>query len=246
MSTVIIIGGAGDIGSACARTLQQAGHTVEVGDLTLGLDDSPTPWNRSIVDCTNREAVETFIRDVVARHGRLDTLVCSQGVVMNEDFLDITADAWESTLAVNLSGAMVCAQAAARQMIGQYVGPDGLRGRLVFVGSWVSVAPWPGSSSYAVSKAGLRTLSAAIALELADRKVTSNVIEPGIVEAGLSVKLMESDPEFRERAVEAVPLGHLQDAASVASALRYLCDPSSAYMTGSVLRIDGGARVQRG
>lgn len=245
MPVVIIIGGAGDIGTACAAALQQAGHTVEIGDARLRSDD-PGPWHASVVDCTDPDAVAGFVKDVVARHGRVDALVCAQGVVRNEDFLDLTPQAWETTLSVNLTGGMIAAQAIARQMITQSPGPDGLRGRIVFIGSWVSVAPWPGSSAYAVSKAGLRTLSEAIALELADRQVTSNVVEPGIVAAGLSAELMKRDPAFGDQALSAVPLGRLQDVESVAAAVRYLCDSTSSYMTGSVLRVDGGARVKRG
>lgn len=246
MTVVAIVGGAGDIGSACAARLALAGHQVVIGDRKPSAADLPPAVDQRLADAEDRDSIQSFVDDIVSRYGRLDTLACAQGIVRNEDLVDITPEAWDATLSVNLTSAKTCAQVAAQAMLAQSPGRDGLRGRVVFIGSWVSTSPWPGFSAYTVTKAGLRTLASAIALELGPQQITSNVLEPGIVDAGLSAALMVTDPEFRRRALAAILLGRLQSLESVAGALDFLCSDASAYMTGTNLRVDGGATLQRG
>jgi NAD(P)-dependent dehydrogenase (short-subunit alcohol dehydrogenase family) len=178
-----------------------------------------------------------------SRFGRIDIAICNAAIVRNRPFLEISAEEWTDTLDVNLTGSFHVAQAAARMMNEQEPDSHGLRGKILFTGSWVQDMPWPEGTSYIVSKAGVKALAKNMAQELAGRGIRVNVVAPGIVMAGLSRKVYESDPAFGPRATAAIPLGEFGTAGQVADAFLFLASHESDYMTGSVLLIDGGASL---
>ena len=94
-------------------------------------------------------------------------------------------------------------------------------------------------------KAGLKMLAKIVGQELASKGITANVLAPGIVMAGLSARIYEADPTFRSRVAQAIPLGEMQSAESVAGAFYFLCSADSDYMTGATLLVDGGASLVR-
>jgi NAD(P)-dependent dehydrogenase (short-subunit alcohol dehydrogenase family) len=119
----------------------------------------------------------------------------------------------------------------------------GRAGLVLFTGSWVGEIPWPEISAYCVSKAGVRMLARSMARELAAHRIRVNVIAPGIVFAGMARRQYETDPGYARRASVVVPLGELGTAEQIAQATAFLCSPEAAYMTGSVLLVDGGASL---
>ena len=248
---VAITGGLGDIGRATASRLLAEGARVALLDLPSARDH---PWleaNRSAAllfadaDVSHREQIDAALSAVHQRFGRLDVLIANAGMVANQPFLQVDAESWESTLRVNLTGAFHAAQSAARLMVAQTPRAHGIRGKILFTSSWVQEMPWPEGAAYATSKAGLQMLAKIIGQELAGRGVTANVLAPGIVMAGLSAKIHESDPAFRARVAQAIPLGEMQTVDSVAGAFFFLCSPDSDYMTGATLLVDGGASLVR-
>ena len=248
---VAITGGLGDIARATATRLRSEGAQVALLDLGDGHEH---PWlleNRSDsllylqADVCNRPQLDQALAHAARRFGRLDVLIANAGVVANQPFLEVDGEAWERTLRVNLSGAFHAAQSAARIMVAQSRRASGSRGKILFTSSWVQDMPWPEGAAYATSKSGLRMLAKVIAQELAADGITSNVLAPGIVQAGLSARILETDPGFRARVAQAVPLGSLQTAESVAAAFSFLCSSDSDYMTGATLLVDGGASLVR-
>src|ERR1043166_1699486 len=111
-------------------------------------------------------------------------------------------DQWQRTIDVNLTGAFFMAQAAARRMVKRKI-----RGRLVFIGSWAGHVPHPRIAAYGVAKAGLRMAMQCFAIELAPHGILVNEIAPGIVDAGLSAKLMARKPGRREMVRKKIPMG---------------------------------------
>ena len=114
---------------------------------------------------------------------------------------------------------------------------------MIFTGSWVGEIPWPEITAYSVSKAAVRMLARSMARELAQFGIRVNVVAPGIVLAGMAKRQHDSDPNYARRAAAAIPLGDLGTVEQIAEATAFLCSPSSDYMTGAVLLVDGGASL---
>ena len=121
----------------------------------------------------------------------------------------------------------------------------GVRGKILFTGSWVQDLPWPEGTAYIVSKSGIKMMAKTMAQELASLGILVNVLAPGIVMAGLSRTIYESEPTFRERVGRAIPLREMQTAESVAAAFAFLSSDDSDYMTRATLLVDGGASLVR-
>ena len=246
---IAITGGCGDIGRATAARLSAEGASIALLDvvdesrgqsIAQALDPSAMYFR---TDVTDRVAVDRALAAIVSQHGRLDAAISNAGMVANQPFLDIELDKWEKTLLVNLTGCFHMAQSAARIMVSQQPRADGIRGKILFTGSWVQDMPFPEGTSYIVSKAGLKAMARNMAQELATKGIRVNIVAPGIVMAGLSKYVYETNPEFGPRAKSAIPLGEFGTAEQVAEAFAFLCGPQSNYMTGSVLLVDGGASL---
>jgi NAD(P)-dependent dehydrogenase (short-subunit alcohol dehydrogenase family) len=245
---VAISGGCGDIGQATARRLTQEGARVVLLDRapkdTIAaelLDNKDVAYLHC--DVTERDSVESALKALVDLHGRIDVVIINAGMVANEPFLQIDPVNLRKTMDVNFFGAFHLAQLAARRMVEQPVFPQGIRGKVLFTGSWVQDMPFPEGTSYIASKAALKMMAMVMAQELAGRGVRVNLVAPGIVYAGLSKKLHDADPDFRTRVAAAIPVNEMQTAESVADAFAFLCSADSDYMTGSSLLVDGGASL---
>jgi len=245
--TVAISGGCGDIGQAVARRLIEDGARVILVDRSLEeLLSADLLKNANVTyfrcDVTDREAVQSMLTEAVKSHGRLDAVIANAGIVTNEPFLQIDPAHLRTTMEVNFFGAFNLAQLAGRVMVSQEA-VRGVRGKLLFTGSWVQDMPFPEGTSYICSKAAVKMMAMVMAQELASQGIRVNVLAPGIVYAGLSKKIHDTQPEFRGRVSAAIPLNEMQTAESVADGFAFLCSQDSDYMTGSTLLIDGGATL---
>lgn len=245
---VAITGGCGDIGQATALRLSREGAKVVLLDRASdGALSADLRANQSVsyiqCDVTDRASVASAVAKLVGQNQKLDVLIANAGMVVNEAFLDVNISNLEATMDVNFFGAFHAAQVAARQMMKQPVSNGGVRGKILFTGSWVQDMPWPEGTSYIASKGALKMLAKVMAQELAALGIRVNTLTPGIVMAGLSKKIYEADPTFRGRVAEAIPLNDMQTAESVADGYAFLCSSDSDYMTGASLLIDGGCSL---
>jgi len=238
----IVTGGAGDIGGAISSTLSAAGYETTILDM---LDNdagqqraaelergAPVHYRRA--DTTSPLDIEAVLADMP----RIDLAVLCAGTVSAQPFLDININDWRRQLEINLTGAFVAAQAAARRMV-----TDQIAGQLLFISSWVASRPWPEISAYSASKAGMDQLMRQAALELAPHGIRANAVAPGIVMAGLAKVQFETEPQYASRASAAIPLGSPQSAQQIADAVGFLASSAATSMTGSVLLIDGGCTL---
>ncbi len=251
---VFISGGCGDIGLAVARRFLEGGARVILADLrpaeegnAIAKQVSQNGGEAGYVHCdvTVQSSAATAIQKAVEVMGGIDVAIVNAGVVFNQPFLEISEAEWRRTIDVNLTGSYLLSQAAARVIIQNEPKPKGMRGSILFTGSWVQKMPWPGGASYCSSKGGQEMLMKVIAQELAGHGITCNIVAPGMVYAGLTKSICDADSGFRERAESAVPMARMCSADEVAGAFAFLASEEGAYITGISLVVDGGATLVR-
>ena len=256
---VVVTAGYGDIGRAtCRRLCEEGAAVVMTGRKNLAegaaIARSTQTGGGTIeyfrCDAGDRASIDAMFAGVRARHPRIDVVIGNAAMVENGPFLDIRPDQWKAHLDLNLTGNFYLGQAAARIMAAQepLVKPGcqrGVRGKILFNGSWCQDMPWPEGCCYGVAKAGLAFMARAMAQELAVHGIRVNVVAPGIVMAGLSKVCYETDPHYGPRATAAIPLREFGTPEQCADAFLFLVSDESDYITGISLVVDGGASLPR-
>jgi 3-oxoacyl-[acyl-carrier protein] reductase len=184
-------------------------------------------------DVADAGAVGEAVKQIGKDHGGLDILVNNAGVAINGLLLRYKDEQWQRTLQVNLAGAFHCARAAASLLLRA---KDA--GRIINITSVVGENGNAGQAAYAASKAGMIGLTTALAKELAGRGVTVNAVSPGFIDTDMTAEHL---PEAqRAKLIEQIPLARIGRADDVAAAVAFLAGPEAAYITGQVLRVNGG------
>jgi len=241
--TAIVTGGAGDLGRAMARQLAESGAHVVLWDIVSRAEASAALEGVRAhdagaiyreVDICKRAAIDAAMADLP----QVDIVCANAGIVAAQPFLEISVENWQAHLDVNLTGCFHVCQAAARKMVAA-----GRPGRLILTSSWVAEVPWPEITAYTVSKAGLNMLVKQMARELAAQGILVNAVAPGIVDAGLAGRQLREEPQYAARVAKVIPLGAPGKPEDIASAVVYLASPQAAYMTGSILTLDGGCSL---
>jgi 3-oxoacyl-[acyl-carrier protein] reductase len=187
----------------------------------------------SAFDVANSTAVTEAIKAIGKDHGGLDILVNNAGVAINGLIMRFSDDQWAKTMAVNLGGAFHCTRAASMLLLRAKTA-----GRIINITSVVGEMGNGGQVAYAASKAGLIGLTMSTARELASRGVTCNAIAPGYIETDMT---SESLPEAaRAKLMEQIPLAKIGRPDDVGDAVAFLAGPEAGYITGQVLRVNGG------
>ncbi|MBN8593181.1 MAG: SDR family oxidoreductase [Anaerolineae bacterium] len=243
----VITGGAGDLGNAMALHLAQEGAAVSLWDIKSEAEAAPQidrvksatlNVQYQQVDIRDRVAVDAAFNAVMEQFGSLDIVCANAGIVEAAPFLEITPESWTRHIEINLTGSFHVGQQAARLMVRQ-----GKGGRIIFTSTWVSAIPWPEITAYTASKGGLNMLMKQMARELAPHKILVNAIAPGIVKAGLAGRQLVEEPQYAARVAKVIPLGEPGTPEEIARAVVYLAGPHTAYMTGSILTLDGGCSL---
>ena len=238
----LITGGVGDIGQAIARRLRVQGLRIVLLDLVPQMDGDAVAaaLGEGITyrqcDVTDRAQVEAAF----SADEQIYVAIAYAGVVLGDLFLNVSEESWHTTMEVNLTGAFHIAQVAAKRMVQQSRDVNGVRGKVLFTGSWTQNRPCPRSAIYGASKAGVQMLAQCMAQELADEGILVNVVAPGAVDGGITRRTYARHAGFREQMAGMVPLKTLQPVDSVAGAFAYLCSSDADHMTGSTMIVDGG------
>jgi 3-oxoacyl-[acyl-carrier protein] reductase len=184
-------------------------------------------------DVASSAAAADAIKGIGKEHGGLDILVNNAGVAVNGMLMRFTDEQWAKTINTNLGGAFNCTKAAAMLVL---KAKDA--GRIINITSVVGEMGNGGQAAYAASKAGLIGLTMATAKELASRGVTCNAVSPGFIETDMTAEHL---PEAqRAKLLEGIPLGRIGAADEVAQTVAFLAGPEAAYITGQVIRVNGG------
>lgn len=172
------------------------------------------------------------LEQLIARMGRIDVLVNNAGVNIKADFLETTFEDWRKVFSVNVDGAFVCAQIAARHMVKQGEG-----GRIINITSVHEHTPLPGSVAYSASKHALGGLTQSMALSLLPHKILVNAVAPGAIVTPMN---QMNSGDAHQIPMPEIPAGRPGDSREIASMVAWLCSQWSSYTTGQSFIIDGG------
>jgi gluconate 5-dehydrogenase len=197
-----------------------------------GLSVSAIPF-----DVTDPAAVEGAVATIVERHGGLDIAVGNAGQSLRKPLGQFDKADMARLLDVNLSAALVLAQAVAPSM--QARGG----GRILFTGSMLGQIARPNNALYSATKAGLAGLVRALAVDLGPRGIRCNVVAPGVVRTAMT-ETLAVDPAVDAFVKQRTPLGRWATPQDIAGAALFLVSPASAFVTGQVLLVDGGMSIQ--
>jgi len=220
----LVAGAGGGIGGAGAIGLAREGAVVVCADIDGAAAEATAAQIRTArgrsaalsLDVRDRAAVGSAVATAVREFGRLDALLDCVGVSQTAAFLDLDAGEWERIIAVNLTGMFHLGQAAARQMVRQGGG-----GSIINVTSQLAEVARPERAAYVASKGGGRSLTHAMALELAPHGVRVNAIAPGPTLTGLT-RASYADPERRRATIAQIPLGRLGEPEDIVGAILFL------------------------
>ncbi len=244
---ILITGGLGAIGCVVVRILAEHGAHVLVNDILTTDTAQEVMAAAGMVhlaisyhpgDCRDLDAVQDLFSQLEAAQHLPHIVCCHAGLVHPGQIDTFSLQDFDETMDLNLRSAFMVSQTAVRYWQSHHV-----PGHLIYTTSWVQDVPWPDITAYTVSKSGMRTLMRGFARELAPAGIRANAIAPGIVGVGMAKKQWDTDPAYQARARKAIPLGTLQTPESVAHGFLFLCSDLAAYMTGSVLLIDGGCSL---
>jgi glucose 1-dehydrogenase len=186
----------------------------------------------------DRAGVEAMAAQAVKEFGRLDIAVCNAGMEIKKPFLEVTDEEWNKVIGVNLYGAFVVSQIAARQMARQGGG-----GKIIFISSVHEDIPFPEYTAYCAAKGGVRMLMRNLAMELAGHKINVNNIAPGAIATPINQRVLD-DPEELKNALSEIPWGRFGKPEEVAAVATFLASEEADYVTGSTYYVDGGLTQQ--
>jgi NAD(P)-dependent dehydrogenase (short-subunit alcohol dehydrogenase family) len=237
----IVTGSDSGIGRATAVALARAGcdvgvtwHEDEAGALATA-EEVRAAGRRAAVrrlDLAELPDAADVVDELADELGGVDVFVNNAGTGISEPFLEVDYDNWRHVLAVDLDGAFLAAQRAARRMVAQ-----GRGGRIVNITSVHEHQPKVGASAYCAAKGGLGLLTQVMALELAEHAITVNAVAPGEISTPMTGQ-EDVDPHDQER--PGVPLRRPGHAREIAAVVAFLVSPEASYVTGASWVVDGG------
>ena len=235
----IVTGGSRGIGRAIAMALAREGATSIVCSRNLDSNKETAETIKSEggsarayqVDVTDADSVSALVNDVLKEFGRIDILVNNAGVTADNLLLRLKEEDWNRVIDTNLKGTFNCTKAVARTMVKQH------GGKIINIASVVGMVGNPGQANYCAAKAGVIGFTKSIARELASRNITVNCVAPGYIKTAMTEAFAD---KVKDEMLRLIPLGRLGEPEDVAEVVKFLASPAADYITGEVIRADGG------
>lgn len=235
----LVTGASQGIGRACALALAEGGAAIalaarneeklaQVAQEIQGKGGQAATFR---MDVSNEDEIKTAVKAAIGRFGKIDVLVNNAGITRDTLLLRMKRADWDSVLQTNLTGVFLCTQAAISSMLKQRWG------RIINITSVFGQTGQVGQANYAASKAGLIGFTMSMAREVASRNITVNAVAPGYIETAMTEGLSQ---ELKSKVNEMIPLGRAGSDMDVAHAVKFLASEEAGYITGHVLKVNGG------
>ena len=236
----LVTGGSRGIGRAISVALGEAGNRVVINyasnveaaeETAKAVEAAGGEAMIVAADVGDAAAVDDLFEQAVAGFGPVEILVNNAGITRDGLLLRMSQENWDEVLRVDLTSVFLCTKAAMRAMV------KARWGRIITISSVAGLTGNAGQANYAAAKAGSIGFTKAISKEVGSRSITANVIAPGFIETDLTAPLAGA---LRNQAAELTSVGRLGSAQEVASVVGYLASEQASYVTGQVIRVDGG------
>ncbi len=237
----IVTGASGGIGRAIAEELASSGAKVVVNyfrseeaaqEVVAAIESAGGEALALQADVSQFDAAQSMINVVLDAYGQIDILVNNAGTTRDKLLLMMKEDDWDVVLDTNLKSLFNCCKAVVRPMIRRKQG-----GRIINISSISGLVGQGGQTNYASSKAGIIGFTKSLAKELGSRAITVNAVAPGFVPTALTEDLPDV---LMDKMLELTPLGRLGKSEEVAHLVAFLASEKASYITGEVIRVDGG------
>lgn len=240
----IVTGGARGIGREISRCFLEEGALVVIFDTNeeeaqkTAKDFAAKSYKDKFffykADVTNEHDIEEKMSDIYLKFTKIDILVNNAGITKDNLVLRMEVGDFKKVLDVNLIGTFICAKVASRYMVKQK------HGKIINMSSVIGLHGNVGQSNYSASKAGVIGFTKSLAKELASRSINVNAVAPGFIDTEMTKKL---DEKYKEKIIQQIPMGKFGTPEDVAKVVLFLASNDSDYLTGEVIRIDGGMAI---
>lgn len=236
----LVTGGSRGIGKSIAITLAKAGANVAItyassadaaAKVVKEIESEGVKGISYQADAVQLDRAEEVVSDIVEQWGSLDVLVNNAGITKDSLILRMDEQAWDDVITTNLKSIFNYSKAATKPMM------RARGGSVINISSVVGLSGNAGQSNYAASKAGIIGFTKSFAKELASRNIRANVVAPGYILTEMTENLSE---KVLEAIKEETPLGRAGDPEEVSNVVAFLASDISSYITGEVIRVDGG------
>jgi len=238
----IVTGGGTGIGKGVAAGLSYAGAKLilcgrrrdicETASREIQQKTGADAWAFPC-DVTDQTQIEDFVKMIAERFGHIDILVNNAGVVSDYHVFDLTEAEWDRVLDINLKGCFLFSRSVAKVMA------ETRKGVIINIGSQLGDVAKPNRAHYVASKAGIKMLTKALAVDLAPYGIRVNAVAPGPVETDMTVSVL-SDSAMKSKILEHIPLGRIGQPHDIAGAVVFLASEAAAFITGLTVYVDGG------
>ncbi|AHM63125.1 dehydrogenase [Flammeovirgaceae bacterium 311] len=238
----IVTGGASGLGYAIAEKFVNNNiRTIIVGRNEQKLQAAQEQFGENCsyesFDLTELEQMPAFVERLRDRYGKIDILVNNAGINQKKPFTEVSDQDFERIILTNLTAVFSLSREVARVMLAQK------QGAIVNISSMASQYGIPKVIAYTASKSAIEGMTRAMAVDLSPEGIRVNCVAPGFIATDMSAKALDSDPERKNKVLSRTPMGKLGKPADVAEAVYYLSTDASSYVTGTILKVDGGNAI---
>lgn len=238
----IITGGGSGIGLAIASKFAANNiHAVIIGRDEKKLQTVKNLLNNQVTikqfDLTDLQGIPPLVQSIHEEFGRIDILVNNAGINQKKIFTEVTDEDFQQVMFTNVNAVFALSREVVKIMEHQH------NGSIINISSMAALYGIPKVIAYTASKSAIEGMTRAMAVELSPKGIRVNVVAPGFIETDMSAKALNGDPERKSKVMGRTPLGYLGTPEDVADTVLFLGSPSSKYITGTSIRVDGGNAV---